>query len=912
VPAFAPFPLPLTLVGFDAELSPPADVLQEAIGHRLTLARDLVDAFGEQTATLEGTADFLLDARDAVWGQLTAPPPPGADADAGRALPGHPRVRLFLALLDIAACSIKGIVVDAIVLRGWNAIDRWDLCEWLARHGAQPETVRLDDPAKRTPALRCIYDLAFGYRDGDMAKADISAGTAMSNLLKLAFGYHGSLYYKMAAGMGDTVFGPFYEVLEARGVKFRFFHAVERIDLTADKRHVGKIQLVRQAKLAPRRDEYEPLVDVGGLPCWPSLPRAGQLADPAAVEAAGTAFERELDPLGTKDAVTLTRCDAAGAGQFDDVVLAISVAALPGLCPELERPDSRYKKMLDASVTVATQAFQLWMTDPALDLGWPFGPWSVAGAYLEPLDTYADMSHLLGAESWTPVDGVSSIAYFCGVLREPAHGAAAVAGSVHDDAVAFLNKDIAPIWPKAVRGSAKGPSVFRWDLLARAPAAKGAAPPTGPPADAPGFYAVANTDLSDRYVLTPKKTIHKRLRADQSGVANLLLAGDWTRNGVDGGCVEAAVLSGLQAARAITREARPFTGEDDRWLAGAGGGPPAAGRGPSVPAPAPTAASPVRASRPPYVEYGGRATAPAPFRSLDGSFRGLVLRGDRDRIEALCDRVYNAPAGGAARYRPVSDYVLMLVGSFGRVTSATPPFDTWGSVRETTASFWVPLVASYDGEGAGTAARFVIAVPYIFVDNPMSYAGGREDYGYPKSMAQFTPADASGPSVRVKTFGGNFHPGNQAGWQPVLDIGRGAKGTPAPRLPRAAIGRLLPSPASWRRLTEVPDLVRSLLSDSAHREVRQVFLKQFRDAADGTSACYQAVVEAPITVVRSSWRPSLFEQWHVDVHRLDSHPIAAELGITSQSTWLTYELSMDMIAEPASFVTPPVALGPVG
>ena len=420
VPAFAPFPLPLHLLGFDAALAPPPDALQEAIEHRLTLACGMFDAFGS-TPALDGAADFLGDARDAVWGQLVG----AVDANGLGTLPDHARVRLFLALLDITASAVRGIVADGILIHGWNVIDDKDLCEWLADHGAKNETVRLDDPAQRTPALRSIYDLAFGYRGGVMADADISAGTAMSNLLKLAFGYHGSLYYKMAAGMGDTVFGPFYEVLKARGVKFAFFHHVEQLDLSPDGQHVDAIQLIRQAELAPGHDHYDPLVPVAGLPCWPSLPRADQLVDPAAVGAAGTAFEREPDPLGTDVHLTLHRTPAGGADpDFDDVVLAISVAALPGLCPALEAQNGPYKEMLGASVTVATQAFQLWMTEKALDLGWPFGPWSVAGAYLEPLDTYADMSHLLPVETWSPADRVRSIAYFCGVMRNPVPGGA--------------------------------------------------------------------------------------------------------------------------------------------------------------------------------------------------------------------------------------------------------------------------------------------------------------------------------------------------------------------------------------------------------------------------------------------------------------------------------------------------------
>jgi uncharacterized protein with NAD-binding domain and iron-sulfur cluster len=47
-----------------------------------------------------------------------------------------------------------------------------------------------------------------------------------------------------------------------------------------------------------------------------------------------------------------------------------------------------------------------------------------------------------------------------------------------------------------------------------------------------------------------------RLRADASGYDNLYLAGDWIDSGLNAGCIEAAVLSGLQAGNAI--EGRPL------------------------------------------------------------------------------------------------------------------------------------------------------------------------------------------------------------------------------------------------------------------------------------------------------------------------------------------------------------------
>ena len=39
-------------------------------------------------------------------------------------------------------------------------------------------------------------------------------------------------------------------------------------------------------------------------------------------------------------------------------------------------------------------------------------------AYVEPLDTYADMGHLITRESWPTEEKVEHLAYFCGVIED--------------------------------------------------------------------------------------------------------------------------------------------------------------------------------------------------------------------------------------------------------------------------------------------------------------------------------------------------------------------------------------------------------------------------------------------------------------------------------------------------------------
>src|SRR5262249_21359764 len=62
-------------------------------------------------------------------------------------------------------------------------------------------------------------------------------------------------------------------------------------------------------------------------------------------------------------------------------------------------------------------------------------------------------------------------------------------------------------------------------------------------------------------------------------------------------------------------------------------------------------------------------------------------------------------------------------------------------------------------------------------------------------------------------------------------------------------------------------------------ELGMVFLKEFRDAADGSLACYQQIVEARARVLEVGGAGVLTGPYEVKIHAFDSHPIAADLGL---------------------------------
>lgn len=767
-----------------------------------------------------------------------------------------PELRLFFTMVDAGVSTVAGLVKDGVLEHGFDVVNHLDWAEWLQHHGAHEVTIGRT-PAERAPVLRAVYDVAFAYRDGIIDHADCAAGTATNDLLRLVFSYRGSIMYKMQAGMGDVVFAPMYEVLKKRGVSFEFFHAVTA--LKAGATGVDTIEYVRQADLATGVKEYDPLVDVNGLPCWPSEPLTEQLE----AAAKGVDFEAELNPL-AKPTQTLKR-----GLDFDEVVLGIPVGALDTLCADLIAKDERFARGIHSAVTVRTQAFQLWSNREASELGWDFDQNSVAGCYVEPLDTYCDMSHLIPREQWKPDDHTSTIGYFCGVLDEPqGEDHKEATDRVKANAIEFVERDLPQLWPKAFENGQ-----FEWDVLVDRANGSGKA-------RFDSQYWRANTSPWERYVLTPKGTVKDRLPSGDSGFANLKLAGDWTATGIDGGCVEAAVISGMDAARAITGDPTEVPGKGTAWI------------------------QPPR-ELPPYVEYGGRATAPSPFACEGGEMRSLLLEGNAAAIAALVDRLFNVPAGTGIEYRSLGSHVMMMMGNFKRIRSLTQPFDRWGAVHETQASMWIPVLAGQDFGGIFVAERLLMAVPYVFVDNPMSYLGGREDYGYAKVLARFDPELGLGDHVTLEAFGGDFGRMEGADWRTLIELtSGGARRTPGER-PRHTgtmplVELLL---GNGTTVKEGEDLVMadiqftsSLIDDLFAGRMTQIFLKQFRDIADGTRACYQAVVEAPIQIKRVEY--SLTERdWSFVLHPLDSHPIHQELGVTSQPATIALDMEIDFILE---------------
>jgi uncharacterized protein with NAD-binding domain and iron-sulfur cluster len=446
-------------------------------------------------------------------------------------------LRHAMIVIDTLVTVVIGMNADDVLCKGFLAIDDLDFSEWLARHGCcYPDSA----------LARGIYDGLFAYENGDPSRPRIAAGSALYTFLRLALTYRGAVMYWMNAGMGETIFSPIYLALLNRGVKFNFFHKVTNLGVSADGRQIETISMDVQATPKPSlQNGYEPLFTVNGTPCWPSEPFFDQLVEGDAIrQCVNGNLESWWSDWKPVAARTLQRGE-----DFDLVVLATSLGTIPYLCKELIARDATlaWKNMCDTLQAIKTQGFQLWANRDVANFGWS-RPRGILCGYVEPFDTWSDMSPLLPLESWLPADNVRQSAYFCNAYLDPrveapfsdASYPARERECVVQNSLSFLKENISLLWPQSIEQG-----TFDFNSLVSLTGAEGEA------RFREQFFRV-NIDPSELYVLCLPGSTKYRLAPGDSRFCNLYLAGDWTLSDLNVGCIEATVISGRLASRAIT------------------------------------------------------------------------------------------------------------------------------------------------------------------------------------------------------------------------------------------------------------------------------------------------------------------------------------------------------------------------
>ena len=462
--------------------------------------------------------------------------------------------------LRLAWPLVLGIFDDILVeQRSIAQIDGEDFRRWLVRHGAEPTLV------KQSPMVKALYDTMFQYPDGDLANASYGAGTAVQVLLRALGTYQEAVAWELQAGAGEVIVFPLFEALKDRGVEFRFFHKLTDVGISSDGRSLASLYFDVQAIPKPG---YEWTMPVGGgLYGWSSQPDWAHL---------------DVPPNGCVDFESFWCNERVGTDvkkqgdDFDDVVLAIPLGAFKKFTGDksVERPpvpsrsgmeakhepfddlynySTRFWNMAAKLRLVPSISVQLWSTRSLAGLGWRRQkPALVAG--WDPLDIWADMSQLLRYERRDPP---CSLHYLCDVFPSKLYAAPPTSRHAQEMAnllaylktLDWLEHKAQFIWPAAMTQGA-----FDWTVLYDDQNRNGYR-------RIRAQHVKANISPWDCCVATAAGTSAWRLKTDESGFEHLYLAGTWIDTGFNTECVETAVISGMQAARAITGAELEIPGE---------------------------------------------------------------------------------------------------------------------------------------------------------------------------------------------------------------------------------------------------------------------------------------------------------------------------------------------------------------
>lgn len=446
--------------------------------------------------------------------------------------------RRFYVLMALGAAIVRGMVADNVLVDDFFPLDDYDLREWLSRNGAHERVVY-------SAPVRAYYDYHRAYRGGDYEQPMLSAGSALEHLLRLVCAYNGAVFYKLAAGSGEVVFAPLYEVLRERGVKFEFFHEVTGIELTSDYEKVGKVQVVRQARVKGG-GAYEPLVDVKGLRCWPSAPDLSQLEGGAALGAV------DLEAAGVASAEVL---ELELGRDFDYVVSGLPIQVLGQVAGDLLKNDRRWRIAVDQLETCATQVVQAWCDADLSALGWVY-PAPISSGYAPAFSAWSDRSIALGLEDWPASPRPASIERFVGVMRDEDASEAHPDASVEREMTAWLTEHGGHLFAGLVDdGQIAWDKFFAGDGVVGEDRLR-------------AQFIKANVAPGARSTLSLPQTNRFRMTPEASGYKNLALVGDWLYTGYCS-CIEGAVMTGKLASRALTGSPRLIVGECERvaWQA---------------------------------------------------------------------------------------------------------------------------------------------------------------------------------------------------------------------------------------------------------------------------------------------------------------------------------------------------------
>ena len=301
----------------------------------------------------------------------------------------------------------------------------------------------------------------------------------------------------------------------------------------------------------------------------------------------------------------------------------------------------------------------------------------------------------------------------------------------------------------------------------------------------------------------------------------------------------------------------------------------------------------------------GLQVATGPYSFPNATLRVLPMLADQAKLQAFCDAYLNEPGLGYTghRFEVYGRYVYLVVKAFDEMSSETNNMGLWA---ETEANFIFPVKWYKRDQFGETLAGAGYIAPFMFTSSAVAATAGREVAGWttieaaierppnPWLGSQGPYADDT-PLMRLST---DVFPalgvGQRSEWRRLIEIADGQTIAWDDRRSWARVAeqwgaevkqdvermaeRASQAPEDFERLRT---LALELLGNRA--AINQFSLKQFRDAEEPESACYQSIVRSSIRIERIHDLREIEDRTHVKIYRYPTQPIVEMLGLVVHS-----------------------------
>lgn len=320
---------------------------------------------------------------------------------------------------------------------------------------------------------------------------------------------------------------------------------------------------------------------------------------------------------------------------------------------------------------------------------------------------------------------------------------------------------------------------------------------------------------------------------------------------------------------------------------------------------------------PKYIDLGGQIVHPQPIKVEGMRLYGFLFeshpsmgeRGQPPLLQMLIDQALNAHPDRRFNYHALSSHFLLTFSDSKKLSSA----DHIGYVSELGTTFWVITVAVRRGR-IPIPERLVMYVPYIFVDNQWSIVGGREAYGFRKSLGEFhLPGDFTNLDLFTTSTLAfrTFSPEIEAKMQEIVRVSRIDEDRDDENLHRLENPRDLPATLLRAMVGDQGEAALHGLDEAVNffdfmpdLSVPVVFIKQFRDIAVSQKACVQEIVEAPARLLDIPKVGLLSGKYLLTIDHADSHPIDLDLGVPGEGliASVAFWSELDFIVETGTLI----------